>query len=49
MAKYLNWIKGFNGSSSRTKDFKRFLLADDAMKVGPKMYFPGTIEIRRMK
>ena len=32
LAKYLGWVKGFNGNSARTKDFKRFLLTDDAMK-----------------
>eukprot|EP00435_Cladocopium_sp_Y103_P015305 s272_g3.t1 len=49
MAKYLNWIRGFNGSSVRTRDFKRFLLCDDALKSSPRVYFPGTNEIRRVK
>ena len=49
LAKYLGWVKGFNGNSARTKDFKRFLLTDDAMKASPRVYFPGTSEIRRVK
>ena len=36
LAKYLGWVKGFNGNSARTKDFKRFLLTDDAMKASPR-------------
>jgi len=49
LTKYLGWVKGFNGSSARTKDFKRSLLIDDAMKASPRVYFPGTSEIRRVK
>ena len=49
MAKYLSWVKAFNGSSARTNDFKRFLLADDAISATPRVYFPGTAEIRPVK
>ena len=37
------------GPSSRTLDFTKYLLAWDACAAEPKTYFPGTMEVRRLK
>ena len=49
MASYLNWIRNYKGPSSRTLDLKKYLLACSACEPQPKAYFPGTMEIRRLK
>ena len=49
MSKYLSWIRTYKGPSSRTVDFKNYLLAYDSCASEPKTYFPGTMEVRRLK
>ena len=49
LSKYLSWIRAYKGSSSRSLDFKKYLLACDACAAVPKTYFPGTMEVRRLK
>ena len=49
MASYLNWVSNYKGPSSRTMDFKKYLLACSAYESQPKTYFPGSMEIRRLK
>ena len=49
MSKYLSWIRSYKGPSSRTVDFKNYLLAVDSCAAEPKTYFPGTMEVRRLK
>ena len=49
MASYLNWVRNYKGPSSRTMDFKKYLLACSACESQPKTYFPGSMEIRRLK
>lgn len=46
---YLVWVRRYNGSSSRTLDFKQYVLSKDHMTTGPKTYFPGSKDIRRLK
>ena len=49
IAKYLGWVKSFKGQSSRTQDFKKFLLAKETLEEQPKTYFPGSHEVRKLK
>ena len=49
MASYLNWVRNYKGPSSRTMDFKKYLLARLACESQPKTYFPDSMEIRRLK
>ena len=49
MSKYLSWIRTYKGPSSRTVDFKNYLLAYDSCASESKTYFPGTMEVRRLK
>ena len=49
LSKYLSWIRAYKGPSSRTFGFKKYLLAWDACAAEPKTYFPGTMEVRRLK
>ena len=49
MSKYLSWIRTYKGPSSRTVDFENYLLAYDSCASESKTYFPGTMEVRRLK
>lgn len=48
-SEYLVWVRRYNGSSSRTLDLKQYVLIKDRLTTGPKTYFPGSKDIRRLK